>query len=174
MSSSKSRVRPHPPIEYPRLVPYAPVIQRSTDEVQVGVEPEAALIFSGAGFGALLALLDGTQPASAVRGAARTAGLSKPQLTWALDALVAAGLLTDRALGAVQGWIGAIAAAADRCGTGGQPDRPRARGQRSWDPLRLRRRTARSGPVPLSRCADLASGGVTLNPQQVGAPRSPA
>ena len=46
MSASKSPVRPHSAIEYPRLVPYAPVIQRSTDEVQVGVEPEAALIFS--------------------------------------------------------------------------------------------------------------------------------
>jgi hypothetical protein len=96
VSSSRSQVTQHPPVEHPQLVPYAPVIQRSTDEVQVGVEPEAALVFGGADFGALLALLDGTQPTSAVRRTARAAGLTTPQLTWALDALVAAGLLTDR------------------------------------------------------------------------------
>jgi hypothetical protein len=96
VSSSRSQVWSQPPVEHPRLVPYAPVIQRSSDEVQVGVHPDTALVFRGAGFGALLALLDGTQPISAVRRTARAAGLTTPQLTWALDALNAAGLLTDR------------------------------------------------------------------------------
>jgi len=78
------------------LVPYAPVIQRAKDEVQVGIDPDAALVFRGAGFGALLALLDGSQPASAMWAAARAAGLTKPQVRWALDALSAAGLLNER------------------------------------------------------------------------------
>ena len=96
MSSSRSDVTSQLPLEHPRLVPYAPVIQRSPDEVQVGVHPDTALVFRGAGFGALLALLDGTQPINAVRRTARAAGLTTPQLTRALDALNAAGLLTDR------------------------------------------------------------------------------
>jgi hypothetical protein len=96
VGSSISGVTSQLPLEHPRLVPYAPVIQRSPDEVQVGVHPDTALVFRGAGFGALLALLDGTQPISVVRRTARSAGLTTPQLTWALDALSAAGLLTDR------------------------------------------------------------------------------
>src|SRR5215207_6334623 len=96
MNSSRSQVCSQPPVQHPRLVPYAPVIQRSSDEVQVGVHPDTALVFRGEGFGALLALLDGTQSISAVRRRARAAGLTTPQLTWALDALNAAGLLTDR------------------------------------------------------------------------------
>jgi hypothetical protein len=94
--SSKSQVRFRPPVEHPRLVPYAPVIQRSTNELQVGVDPDTALVFRGKGFGALLPLLDGTRPASAVHGAARRAGLTTTELTGALDALAAAGLLADR------------------------------------------------------------------------------
>ena len=96
MSSSRSQVTQHPPVQHPQLVPYAPVIQRSTDEIQVGVEPDTALVFRGTGFGVLLPLLDGTRPASAVHSAARAAGLTTPELVGALDALVAAGLLTDR------------------------------------------------------------------------------
>jgi hypothetical protein len=80
-------------------VPYAPVIQRAKDELQVGIDPAAALVFRGDGFGALLALLDGSQPASAVWRAARAAGLTKPQVGWALDALTAGGLLTERGAG---------------------------------------------------------------------------
>jgi hypothetical protein len=96
VGASISGVTSQLPLEHPRLVPYAPVIQRTPNEVQVGVHPDTALVFRGAGFGALLALLDGTQPISAVRRAARSAGLTTPQLTWALDALSAAGLLTGR------------------------------------------------------------------------------
>ncbi len=96
MSSSRPEATSQPPLGHPQLVAYAPVIQRSLDEFQVGVHPDSALVFRGAGFGALLALLDGRQRTSAVRHAAGAAGLSTPQLSWALDALNAARLLTDR------------------------------------------------------------------------------
>ncbi len=96
MSFQSSEATFQRPLEHPQLVPYAPVIQRSPDEVQVGVHPGSALVFRGAGFRALLALLDGTQRTSAVWREAGAAGLHTPQLTWALDALKAAGLLTDR------------------------------------------------------------------------------
>jgi hypothetical protein len=84
------------PLKHPQLVPYAPVIQRATDEVQVGIDPDTALVFRGEGFGALLARLDGSQPISGVRSAARAAGLTASQVTSALDALGGAGLLIDR------------------------------------------------------------------------------
>jgi hypothetical protein len=64
--------------------------------VHVGVDPDAALVFRGAGFTALLDLLDGSQPTSAVRRAARAAGLTAAQARGALDALASAGLLSER------------------------------------------------------------------------------
>jgi hypothetical protein len=97
VSAPRSQIH-HPP-EHPRLVPYAPVIQRSTNEVQVGIDPDTALVFRGTGFSALLPVLDGTRPMRAVHGAARAAGLTTPELTAAIDALAAAGLLTDRTAG---------------------------------------------------------------------------
>jgi hypothetical protein len=96
VSAPISRTSSHPPLEHPQLVPYAPVIQRTQDEVQVGIDPRAALVFRGEGFGTLLTLLDGSQPLSAVRRAARAAGLTQPQVRSALDALDAAGLLAER------------------------------------------------------------------------------
>jgi DNA-binding transcriptional ArsR family regulator len=96
VSTLTSRRIPHPPVEHPQLVPYAPIIQRTNEEIQVGVDPDAALVFRGERIGALLTLLNGSRPISAVRRAARAAGLTKPQVTWALDALDAAGLLTER------------------------------------------------------------------------------
>jgi hypothetical protein len=94
VSAPRSQI--HHPLEHPRLVPYAPVIQRSTNEVQVGIDPDTALVFRGTGFSALLPVLDGTRPMRAVHGAARAAGLTPLELTAAIDALAAAGLLTDR------------------------------------------------------------------------------
>jgi hypothetical protein len=94
--NSRSRARPDPLPEHPRLVPYAPVIQRASEEVQVGVDPDAALVFRGQGFGALLALLDGSRPATAVRRDAQAAGLTTAQANGALEALAAAGLLVER------------------------------------------------------------------------------
>jgi hypothetical protein len=96
VSSGPFRPRSRPPLQHPQLAPYAPVIQRATDEVQVGVDPDAALVFRGAGFTALLDLLDGSQPTSAVRRAARAAGLTAAQVRGALDALASAGLLSER------------------------------------------------------------------------------
>jgi hypothetical protein len=96
VSSAPLRVRSSPPLQHPQLTPYAPVIQRAADEVQVGVDPDAALVFRGAGFTALLDLLDGSRPTSAVRRAARAAGLTAAQIQGALDALASAGLLSER------------------------------------------------------------------------------
>jgi hypothetical protein len=96
VSAPKSRPSSHPPFEHPQLVPYALVIQRTHDEVQVGVDPNAALVFRGEAFATLLTLLNGSQPLSAIRCAARAAGLTKSQVASALDALDAAGLLTER------------------------------------------------------------------------------
>jgi len=48
-------------------MPYAPVIERANDEVQVGVDPDTALVFRGPGFGAMLDLLDGSQPVRSER-----------------------------------------------------------------------------------------------------------
>ncbi|HEX6757186.1 MAG TPA: hypothetical protein VF086_02060 [Propionibacteriaceae bacterium] len=96
MSPPRARTKAHPGLEHPQLVPYAPVIQRAKDEIQVGVDPHAALVFRGDGFDTMLALLNGSQPTSAVWRAAQAAGLTKPQMRWALDALTAAGLVTER------------------------------------------------------------------------------
>jgi hypothetical protein len=96
VSTPRSRTKAHPPLEHPQLVPYAPVIQRAKDELQVGIDPDTALVFRGKGFGALLARLDGSQSTSDVRTAARAVGLTRLQVTWALDALTAAGLLAER------------------------------------------------------------------------------
>lgn len=95
VSPPRARTKAHP-LEHPQLVPYAPVIQRAKDEIQVGVDPHAALVFRGEGFDTMLALLNGSQPTSAVWRAAQAAGLTKPQMRWALDALTAAGLVTER------------------------------------------------------------------------------
>ena len=96
MNTQRSRTISRPSLEHPRLVPYAPVIQRTNHEVQVGVDPHAALIFRGKGIGALLTLLNGAQPISAIRHAAQAAGLSKRDVRWALGALDAAGMLMER------------------------------------------------------------------------------
>jgi hypothetical protein len=92
VSSAPSRLRSRPPLQHPQLAPYAPIIRRAADEVQVGVDPDAALVFRGAGFTALLDLLDGAQPTSAVRRAARAAGFTAAQVRGALDAHATADL----------------------------------------------------------------------------------
>jgi hypothetical protein len=82
-------------LEHPRLAPYAPVIPRATDEVQVGIDPDTALVFRGPGFSTLLNLLDGSSPISAIQRGGRAAGLTSDQVTGALEALAAAGLLGE-------------------------------------------------------------------------------
>jgi hypothetical protein len=87
--------RSHARLEHPQLAPYAPVIQRATDEVQVGIDPDTALVFRGPGFRTLLKLLDGTSPTSVIQRGGRAAGLTSDQVTGALEALAAAGLLRE-------------------------------------------------------------------------------
>jgi hypothetical protein len=82
-------------LEHPQLAPYAPVIQRATDEVQVGIDPDTALVFRGPGFSTLLNLLDGSIPTSAIQRGGGAAGLTSDQVTGALEALAAAGLLRE-------------------------------------------------------------------------------
>jgi hypothetical protein len=96
VSTPQSRSRFHAQFEHPQLAPYAPVIPRADDEIQVGIDPDNALVFRGSGFGALLGLLNGSRPTSAVIRAGRAAGLTTGQVTGALDALTAAGLLAER------------------------------------------------------------------------------
>ncbi|HJV14281.1 MAG TPA: ThiF family adenylyltransferase [Propionibacteriaceae bacterium] len=96
MSLLQSPSTSHARFEHPQLAPYAPVIQRADDEIQVGIDPANALVFRGSGFGALLGLLNGSHPTSAVVRAGRAAGLTIDQVIGALDALNAAGLLTER------------------------------------------------------------------------------
>ena len=96
MNSGRARSSASPPLRHPQLLPYAPVLQRATDELQVGIDPDAALVFRGPGYGALLDCLDGSQPISAVRRGAHAAGLTTAQVREALDALAAAGLLAER------------------------------------------------------------------------------
>jgi hypothetical protein len=83
-------------LRQPQLTPYALLLQRKSDEIQVGIDPDSALVFRGAGFGAVLGLLDGSRPTSVVRRAGRAAGLTADQVSGALDALAAAGMLAER------------------------------------------------------------------------------
>jgi len=95
VNSLQSTSTSHAKLERPQLAPYAPVIQRATDEVQVGVDPDTALVFRGSGFRTLLNLLDGSSPTSAIERSCRAAGLTNDQVTAALQALGAAGLLGE-------------------------------------------------------------------------------
>jgi ThiF family len=96
VSTLTSRRIPYRPVEHPQLVPYAPIIQRTNVEIQVGVDPDAALVFRGERIRTLLTLLNGSQTITAVQRAALAVGLTRPQVRWALHALDAAGLLTER------------------------------------------------------------------------------
>jgi ThiF family len=95
VNSLRSTSTSHAQLEHPQLAPYARVIQRATDEVQVGVDPDTALVFRGSGFRTLLDLLDGSSPTSAIQHSCRAAGLTSEQVTGALQALGAAGLLRE-------------------------------------------------------------------------------
>ena len=81
MSSLQSRPKPGTRLEYPRLAPFAPVIRRATNEIQVGIDPDNALVFRGSGFTELMNLLNGSRPTSAIKNAGRAAGLTMEQVT---------------------------------------------------------------------------------------------
>jgi hypothetical protein len=108
VSSLQSRSASHARLEHPQLAPYAPVIQRATQEVQVGIDPATALVFCGPGFGTLLELLNGSRPTSAVKRGGLAVGLTIDQVTGALDALAAAGLLTERGSVPYQGSLASL------------------------------------------------------------------
>ena len=95
VSSVRSTSTSHAQFEHPQLAPYAPVIQRATEEVQVGVDPDTALVFRGPGFRTLLNLFDGSSHTSAIQHDGRAAGLTSDQVTAAVEALAAAELLRE-------------------------------------------------------------------------------
>ncbi|MFL6044022.1 MAG: ThiF family adenylyltransferase [Propionibacteriaceae bacterium] len=106
MSPAQSRPKTHARLEFPQLAPFAAVIQRAAHEIQVGIDPDNALVFRGSGFGELMGLLNGSRPTSAIQHAGRAGGLTIEQITGALDALAAAGLLTERAVVPYTGSLG--------------------------------------------------------------------
>ncbi len=81
---------------HPRLLPHAPVVTRSDQEFQVGLDPSNALIFSGVGYGALLAALDGSRSAADARAIGRAAGLTRREVDQAIRTMTDAELLGDR------------------------------------------------------------------------------
>jgi hypothetical protein len=51
-----------PPLpEHPQLLPGTPVLARSPDEVQVGIDPDRAVLLRGAGPRVLVSRLDGAR-----------------------------------------------------------------------------------------------------------------
>jgi len=85
-----------PEHRFPQLATHAPVLRRAGEEWQIGLEPDDALVLSGANYGAVLELLDGEHPLETIRQQARQSGLSDRLLRTTLAALTAAGLLTGR------------------------------------------------------------------------------
>lgn len=83
-------------LRFPQLAAHAPILSRRDGEWQVGVEPGQALVFSGAGIGAVLGLLDGRHAMPSILEHARLAGVRRAQLMAALTALTKAGLVQER------------------------------------------------------------------------------
>jgi DNA-binding MarR family transcriptional regulator len=84
------------------LVRHAVLLERPHGQVQVGLEPGTALIFAGPGFADLLTALRAapTTPAALVE-IGQAAGLAPRQVTWAVNRLVDARLLS-RSVSAVR------------------------------------------------------------------------
>lgn len=77
------------------LAAYAVLTERAHDEVQVGLDPGTALVFSGAGYRALLGRLTGPVTMDGLLAVGRAAGLSPRAVSAAVRRLREAGLLTD-------------------------------------------------------------------------------
>ena len=155
-----------PAAQHPQLLPYAPVLQRATDELQVGVDPDAALVFRGPGYGALLDPPDGSQPISAVRRGARAAGLTTAQVREALDALASAGLLAERGTTPYADSLSGADGQAHRCRTCGPPACSAACRQRAAALVRLRRRAADLVSYPGSWRLGFSVGGTAFSPRR--------
>lgn len=91
---TSSRVQRHLHSTHLELADHAVVLVRPDNELQVGVEPQRALIFAGPGYSALLDRLRAPATQETLVGVGRAAGLSPAEVTGAVQRLRAAGLLT--------------------------------------------------------------------------------
>jgi hypothetical protein len=93
-----------PPLpDRPQLLPGTPVLVRAPDEIQVGVEPDGAVLLRGAGPPLLVARLDGRSDLPALLHCGAAAGLSALEVETVLLALQRAGLLAEGRAGAAGG-----------------------------------------------------------------------
>lgn len=78
------------------LPDWLPVLRRGAGTVQVGLNPDAGIVFSGVADGAehVLALLDGAHTIAEVRASASRQGIDEEQSAWMVRMLDEAGLLT--------------------------------------------------------------------------------
>jgi hypothetical protein len=77
------------------LAPHAPVVRRDLHEVQVGLDPDTAVVLVGVGFAELLAKLDGTTRTDVVLAAAGAAGLAHRAAVATLRLLSESGLVVE-------------------------------------------------------------------------------
>jgi hypothetical protein len=85
-----------PPLpDRPQLLPGTPVLVRAPDEVQVGVEPDAAVLLRGPGPRLLVDRLDGVSGLPDLQRCGAAAGLSAVEVDTVLLALHRAGLLAE-------------------------------------------------------------------------------
>jgi hypothetical protein len=80
---------------YPKLRPQIPVLQRSLDEVQIGVDSQTALVFAEPRLKPVLLALDGTHHLQAVRAAGAAHGLRADEVDEALRVLGDSRMLLD-------------------------------------------------------------------------------
>jgi hypothetical protein len=88
-------VRPLPML--PLLRPWTPVLQRGADAVQVGLDPDRAVVLRGHGPRRLLDATDGGHDLPALHEVGRAAGLAAQDVDTVLATLHRAGLLVDGA-----------------------------------------------------------------------------
>lgn len=100
VASGRSKDRPRRTPEFLCLDPDQPVLRRSADELQFGLEPEGGLILCGVpvAFDPLLTLLDGHHSRADIRRAGQATGVDPGLIDSALDSLLrswSASGLTD-------------------------------------------------------------------------------
>jgi hypothetical protein len=85
-----------PPLpDRPQLLPGTPVLVRAPDEVQVGIDPDRAVLLRGAGPRRLVSRLDGVRGLPELHRCGAAAGLAAQEVETVLQALHRAGLLAD-------------------------------------------------------------------------------
>ena len=86
----------HGALTYPRLLPFTPVVRRSADAVQVGLEGGTALVMLATEpLERVLELLDGRHPLPAIHRTAVGLGIASDRVDAWLHYLVDAGLVVD-------------------------------------------------------------------------------